>query len=359
MPNPTLATAPKETTLPKIATGHLDAIVVPTVRSSDHLAYAIQLTRELDSYIVVLFSGSAYATEVRTRLAEAGVRGMIVAMPAAYSHPSLTFATDLFPEALYGRKANDISLKRNIGLLLARMVGWNKILFLDDDLTNLTGMEEALATDDVIAGFLVTDFPDNSVVRHAERLSGVEPGIALSGGALVVTAPKAVSFFPNIYNEDWLYMCDASAHTAPPRKVGSAIQQPYNPFSSPERAMSEEFGDLLAEGIVQLQDSGVTYADATLSDWRALIERRKVLTESIRTRLLVSKATDEARTRAALDSLEASAIRLAATTPESCVSYIATWQQDSDAWRERVSRLPKAVPLQAAIRLLELGDRTS
>ena len=68
------------------------------------------------------------------------------------------------------------SLKRNLGLLLARLHGWNKIAFIDDDIkigqpehfARLAGQLEFYQA----AGMVVDEYPDNSVVCHARRLAG-------------------------------------------------------------------------------------------------------------------------------------------------------------------------------------------
>jgi hypothetical protein len=57
-----------------------------------------------------------------------------VPIPDKWNHPRFPARTsaDEFLEANAKRKS-DLSAKRNLGLLLARLHGWNKIAFIDDD----------------------------------------------------------------------------------------------------------------------------------------------------------------------------------------------------------------------------------
>ena len=70
----------------------------------------------------------------------------------------------------------DLSLKRNLGLLIARTAGWERILFLDDDIDvpNPSELEVVAAAADQFdaVGLHNTGFEDNSVVCHALRHIG-------------------------------------------------------------------------------------------------------------------------------------------------------------------------------------------
>ena len=65
-----------------------------------------------------------------------GARGIAVQVDERYMLPDLTFETsDGSFAAASGGRSSDLSVKRNIGLLLARLHGWRKIAFVDDDIT--------------------------------------------------------------------------------------------------------------------------------------------------------------------------------------------------------------------------------
>lgn len=65
---------------------------------------------------------------------------------------------------------------------------------------------------------------------------------------------RAGSFFPDIYNEDWLFLFP-SVHLRRVCRTGSVWQLPYDPFARPSRAVGEEFGDVFAEGLMELAHS--------------------------------------------------------------------------------------------------------
>lgn len=313
----------------------LDAIVVPTNRLPEYLGYAIELASTTNAFLLVFCSGRASASAATDRIISSGIRGLAVDIPAHYSHPLLTdFETDGCSDAMLGRVTNDVGLKRNLGLLVGRMAGWRNLLFLDDDITNIKGIDEAtrLVANAPAAGFTVNEFPDNSVVRHAERLSGVEPGVKLSGGALMINLASVAAFFPHIYNEDWLFLYGAGC--AFDSAAGTAGQRRYDPFA-PSRAASEEFGDLLAEGILQLTNAGIDYLQSSEHDWRLLLAERKSLIQRIRGQLGAKNAE-----HMAVKSLLEAEARLGDITPQMCVAYLTAWGHDLDLFRERFASLP-------------------
>ena len=122
---------------------------------------------------------------------------------------------------------------------------------------------------------LVTDFPDNSVVCHAHRQTGAFQDVFISGSVLAVNCPEVTSFFPDIYNEDWLFFYD----DARARRLGgsgrNATQLHYDPFGQPSRAECQEFGDALAEGLYALLHLGAGAADATRDYWDHFLAARR------------------------------------------------------------------------------------
>ncbi len=316
-----------------------DAIIVPTSRSSHYTDWAIDLASQTGSYLIAMCSGKASAWEITNRANTAKVCGMAIDIPLKYKHKLLTFKTNLFPEALYGRQTNDLYIKRNLGLLIAHLAGWKKIFFLDDDITGITKSEMELAastlSDKAIAGFPSTNFPDNSVVRHAERLGGSEPGVALSASAMMVNVTKATGFWPAIYNADWLFPYD-SRRSSNVKVFEPALQEPYNPFLSPQRAASEEFGDFLAEGITHLMKCGIACTEATVSDWKDLFALRNESIRNIRQQIMIVRPSN---LDCVLASLQAAETQLNEIDPVRCLVYISTWRDDLDLWLNRLDKL--------------------
>ncbi len=323
---------------PETASAPLNAIIVPASRGALALRSAIRLSAHLDVQLVVLCSLGTHADEV-VALATRFAAGHVVAVdiPTGYQHPLLPRRTGVqrFRLASAGR-SSDLSLKRNVGLLLARLRGWSKVLFLDDDidpLSDMSGLDPAvvgrIATEldtRQVAGLVCKSFPDNSVVCHARRLAGRAQDNFVTGGALGVNcSDQPLPFFPDIYNEDWFFFAQQAANREL-GVVGEAGQAPYHPYADPHRARTEEFGDLLAEGLYALfetQGSELAFVDrlaaADARYWKQFIRaRRQDLDE---TAVQLTDCADPDRD-AALISLHASADQLARLHPRLCVDFI-------------------------------------
>lgn len=105
---------------------------------------------------------------------------------------------------------SDASQKRNLALLLARLVGWQRVLLLDDDIYRLDSAHARAAVGLLdryrFIGLENDGFPDNSVVCHAYRAVGGMQEQFVGGGALAVDPLRTRAFFPDTYNDDWLFI---------------------------------------------------------------------------------------------------------------------------------------------------------
>jgi hypothetical protein len=329
--------------------GRLDAIIVPASRPAFCLQPAINLAARLDVLLVVLCSKQTRADHVAERVSSSpGARAIVVDLPKTWRHPKFPTRTSsqVFRKA-NGYRESDLSAKRNIGLLLARLHGWNKIVFVDDDVTlartdNVARLAEQLDRYQV-AGMIVRDYPDNSVVCHARRDAGLPQDVFLTGAVLGVHCNNLpLSFFPDIYNEDWFFFAREAA-SRQLREVGQASQLTYNPYAKPDRARREEFGDLLAEGLFALMgqvDPSVQLGEqlraADEAYWSRFIEaRHNVITETM-TLLsdVAERSEDHGRISSALVSLGAAQHHLDhMITAEDCVSFVDAWQEDLEEWK--------------------------
>ena len=176
------------------------------------------------------------------------------------------------PEDPRFHRKRDLSLKRNIGLALSKMLGWDRIAFLDDDIHSLEAADIRAAAGLLdqfnMVGLGNQGYPDNSVVCHALREVGIHQATFVGGGAMVVPGGRTTTFFPDIYNEDWFFLLDEGG-LSPTAVTGRMVQEPYDPFRTTERAFGQEFGDCLAEGIYALLDEGGKVDDADHAFWAA------------------------------------------------------------------------------------------
>ncbi|MBA2324348.1 MAG: hypothetical protein H0V92_10180 [Pseudonocardiales bacterium] len=261
--------------------------------------------------------------------------------------PVLATSAARFARASAHRRS-DLSCKRNLGLLLARAMGWRKVVFVDDDIM-LTQTDVARIAHQLdnyqIAAMACREFPDNSVYCHARRLAQLPQDVFVSGAVLGVNCRNGHSlpFFPDIYNEDWFFFGEAAAgHRL--TKAGEAFQEEYDPFGHPDRAAVEEFGDLLAEGLyalIQAEGSGHTFRQVTHraseAYWKRFIEARTGDLTDLTDRLtwFLDRENCGDRVKAAMHSLLAAQdqYRPDRITAERCVDFLEAWQQDAETWR--------------------------
>ncbi|MEV7038036.1 hypothetical protein [Amycolatopsis sp. NPDC051061] len=321
----------------------LDAIIVPNGRPAAYLEQAITAAKHQDAHLLLLCSLRADVSTAALTAKRAGVRVTAVDVDLLPERVVPPFATDKLLQFHFTRfhRPVDTSLKRNLGLLVASLAGWQRILFLDDDIVlpdpgDLTAAA-GLLDDYPVVGLANAGMPDNSVVCHAFRDAGGDQDTFIGGGAMAVGEPAFSSFFPNIYNEDWFFLLDGR-RLRPSAVTGTAFQYDYDPYNDPRRARGEELGDTLAEGVFGLLDIGLGLADADEKYWRAFLpERRHMIGMTIEG----VQATDieppqKARMVAAL---KAAIGRSHLITPELCVGYLRAWQEDCVRWHKHLREL--------------------
>jgi hypothetical protein len=328
----------------------LDAIVVPAARSSSDLQEAISLSARMAVPLVVLCSRQVTIDQVAQRVKKVfGATALVIAIPEHYQIPDYTPSTShkMFWEAS-ARRSSDLSVKRNLGLVLGRMRGWTKLLFLDDDIRQVRpqDLERLVSVLDrhPVASMASRRFPDNSVVCHARRLAGLRQDVFVSGAVLGVNLQQPVlSFFPNIYNEDWFFFARHAAQRSLP-KIGEVRQAEYQPFANPWRAQREEFGDLLGEGLYALfeREPGLDFKDhltvATQEDhWRSFAKIRRAMIDRTMNSLIRAQRkndVDHPTIDQAVRSLRAAKKQAALISPKLCADFMKFWLEDEDLWQQ-------------------------
>lgn len=304
------------------AQGHnFDAMIVPASRPS--LSRVITLSARLDIPLVLLCSREAEISVALPQVERVpGVRVLIVWVPKDYQSPAFT------PMFTDGRD-NDLPLKLNLGLLYARLRGWQRILYVNDDISDLTpsGVTRIDGCLNVspIAATSCRSFPDNSVVYHCRRLAGIKQDVFVGGGTFGVNvASPSVSFFMDAYNEDWFFFMPQVKNRSL-AYAGNVSQDVFDPFADPNRATDEEFGDLIAEGLyahLSGDDLGMT-STTDPGFWSTFKDRRLEMINS-----LIPRITDDN----ALQSLKHSLRRLGDITVDECVECVELWHEDQVRW---------------------------
>ena len=339
----------------------LDAIIVPASRPANNLEQAITLARAMGCTLLILCSRRVQPASVRRLLRTRSFDDAIVVnLPDNYRHELLEFSAldsikNRLPDAC-SSYVTDLSTKRNVGLLLARMLGWRRIFFLDDDIRDVRDpdLQDTVSMLGLFpaAGMRVSNFPDNSVACHAHRMTGGLQDVFISGAALAVDCNKSTGFFPDMYNEDWLFFYDAVAYERLGSSGRKVTQLLYDPFADPRRAAWQEFGDVLAEGLYALLEYGQDWRFATDQYWRQFLEARRRFLEAIVRR--VGTANPAIRERLAL-SAELALKCSSMIGPGLLEHYVLHWRQDLRQWQERIAGV-REMPLDVALKELRLAE---
>jgi hypothetical protein len=347
----------------------IDAIIVPSNRPAEQLRFAVQLAAQAGCPLLAL-----YADDFPAGLSEvvAGLerdKAIPLALPGDLWDSRLPDLGAALPPNLVSPSASAISKKRNLALLIARACRWKRVLFLDDDISGLSidrlAAAAALLNIYPVVGFQVKWFPDTSVVGHARRMLGYLQVPFVSGGCLLVDPRRFNGFFPPIYHDDWL--CLITHLRSGQVAVGGMVEQvSYDPFSSPDRAENEEFGEILGSGFLWLLHThkGDPIASRTIDDgfwrharqpmfWADVLRERaellKMVAERFRERYPHNSAPQE--------SLEAARRQCAELKPGQFVPVTSGWASNLDAWRKQLRRLPRADSVHQALVRLKLLDR--
>jgi hypothetical protein len=316
-----------------------DAIIVPSHRPVGSLAHAFQMAGSLRCPLVVLWTDRQGSVAELDSLPRSGVAAAVVHVPRAADPLWLPQRSGAVAAAARSRNL-EASTKRNLGLLLARLVGWQRVLFSDDDTSRLSARDALIAvgslTSQRAAIFRMVDYPDNSVVCHAARRVGLPQDVFVSG-SMVVRVDGGTPFFPPVYNEDWLFCFDALA-AGQVRYAGELRQEHYDPFQDPRRAAQEEFGDVLGEGLMSLLHLGWELADADHGYWRQVLRHRRVLLDLIEEALPLARVDPPARARMAA-SLQAARAELDRLDADVLLDFVGAWRSDLQIWHHDVARI--------------------
>jgi hypothetical protein len=325
----------------------VDAIVVPTIRSADHLYSALQLAAQARCHLVAVYTDAPPAGLSAVLAGLPPVQVTLLTVRTGTKDRLLDLGASL-PQSLVSPQALDISRKRNLGLLIGHVCGWQRMLFLDDDIRKLSvaklSSAAALLDDYPVVGLQVKKFPDASVVGHARRLTSRRQEPFVSGGSLLVDPQRLNGYFVPVYHEDWL--CVINHLREGTVAIGGSVGQlPYPPFANPERARFEEFGDILLSGLLWLvhehrRKHGADRArpmtdteywrEATNPRfWKQILDERAALIQSIVSRLTAQNSDNPS----ALSSLAVAQRRHAEVRPSEFVSFTEAWLTSLASWR--------------------------
>jgi hypothetical protein len=345
-------------------------VVTPATRTINTLGLSVAIAAELGCPLLVLCSHGLTAPVVRNQIRTSAADQPSVTAGNMTPHGALRASRPwLCSERSMARRRIDVDTnrKRNLALAAAAMTGSGWVLFLDDDVLELTAADVLAGLahlerrpDHHVVGWPVVDFPDNSLVHHARReFLGKEQACFVGGAALLVRlADRVPEVFPPVYNEDWLFLHDGLARNevVRGRDIGQLEKHPY---VKEERAASEEFGDVLAEGLFHLLHVGAPVETATdPAYWDLVRQKRSRLLARIIERLRELHAADlsDDYVVAALRELIDARHELGRATSQSLADFVCRWRTDLETWEDFYTHLPSRDSLRDALVYLGLHE---
>lgn len=333
--------------------GLVEAIFVPAARPVQSLRPAMRLASDIGCVLVVLCSRKVKADQVQALAAE--MDAFVVAMDMDDVKNVLpVFETSEVVAGSRYERSTDLSLKRNLALMLSRIAGWERVFLLDDDIEDVEPSDVSAAAGlldsfDAV-GLKNMGYPDNSVVCHVYRQLGFKQDQFVGAGGLAIAPGRMRSFFPDIYNEDWLFLL-GGARWLRVAETGKMYQRKFNPFADAERAQSEELGDCLAEGLYWLLDEGRPVIQADLTHWRHFLRQREQFIDGL-LELLECEPEHNGDMISSLTAAKGPCEGLRAD-PILCHLYVHLWRSDLVRWRNFLSDVPTGLGLEKA--LVEMG----
>lgn len=352
----------------------IDWIVVPQSRSAEGIDHAAHLARDVGARVISLCSHKAKIERVAERLEALNVaEWAAIEVPQGYTIPGVDLISDqVIPTQAQKDLDWNLSDKRNLAMVMARLADADRIFFHDDDLYILP---EAFAKVGImlfqreIAGLRCGSFPDRSTLMHARRIIAnyhmtrnplpIQRDALTSGNSMGIDVRRMRRHFPRrVYNEDWIAQQDAIV-----RKKAAVVdayyrQTSYDPLS-PKRARQEEFGDLLITGLFQnINEAREDPDQPHLRDpfyWEKIIEARReqilslvdaaeaVPSKQYR-RFTSNPKTWQAMPHAAQEALRGSlyaGLRVNVTLEGAhFVDYVAALNEDNREWGDMLHKLP-------------------
>lgn len=371
---------------PKIVTG-IDTIIVPQGRSAENIDHAAYLAREVGARLISLCSHEAKAEQVAAVLERIGVPEYIAAdIPPGYAIPGVEFlAHKTIPEIAQKDPGWNLSDKRNLGQLMARLAKSERAFFQDDDLylhAEALGKVGLMLSDMEIAGLRCGLYPDRSAKMHVRRmvadyhmtrrpLSHMKASL-VSGNTMGFNVQRLRRPFPpGVYNEDWVLQQPSIIKKQAALAEDYYYQSTYNPLA-PERARQEEFGEILIAGMFHnIEEAWVNPEQPHLRDpffWEKIIEAERELALNLldgveafpnkryrtykpdpKTRQPMPYKQQEELRGSLLAGLDVNVD----LEGRNFVDYHGVWREDNIQWGDMLNRLPDyPVPIADACALL-------
>lgn len=178
-----------------------------------------------------------------------------------------------------------LGMCRNYAVLLGRSLSFERFVMVDDDILlpsrRLLWTTLGLLSHFDYVGARTAGLPDDSVVGHVARRHGIVQYDFITGQYLGMRTGIQRAFFPNVYNEDLIFLLQVATQSNLARH--GVVRQLQDGSAGPkaERALFQEIGEAHFEGGVRAAMSRRTFDLCSPALWRTALRFRRACLRDI------------------------------------------------------------------------------
>lgn len=185
---------------------------------------------------------------------------------------------------------------RTYAILMADKTDWNRLLMIDDDIDFGSWQKPKRDFERLdqfpFVGSNIVNMPDSSIVGYLFRASGIIDESFLSGAYLGIRLDAVDYPFPNIYNEDWIWVLRHCSKESIPI-FGSVTQLEYDwTTNAVEDALFQEIGEIVMEAILRADRLGISHRLDSPEFWNRALQWRKNKLRNLEQRTVPSEVAD-------------------------------------------------------------------
>lgn len=170
----------------------------------------------------------------------------------------------------------NLGIARNFALDHSKSIGYEKVLFIDDDISDVDDRKMevgfSVLNKNSFVSCILEGVEDNSIIGHISKHVGIiDDGVKMLSGGFLFFSPATISHrFYNIYNEDWIIQLleKEKKKIILPFSVNHNVDQDVN--WTLDQAIFQEYGELIVEGLLENENA----ISMDYQFWDVIIENR-------------------------------------------------------------------------------------
>ncbi len=177
-----------------------------------------------------------------------------------------------------GQEKWNLGYSRNLALLIAKKMKFQKVAFIDDDIIindiSLISQTFSLLDTHSFVGSEIIVLEDHSVVGHIAQRFGLPKKEMISGGFMFFKPSEIRYWFLNIYNEDWIWILTHLKNSD--FLIKDTVKQNYqDPFAKGKIEIAfQEFGEIIMDGFWLAYENNEVIASFEEVFWKEIVATR-------------------------------------------------------------------------------------